>query len=149
MTTDPVNLAAFATVVFMLGALVRFAYTSHVRKEPAMYGDLSRTPAPQAVHIHNARETLRLNPRPVGVTLDTDDALSFDFGAMDAKATRTANVKRITSAPRIQWALLTDAEIEHIAETCAPSMKDRALNARSKRARRRANEARRALRGVK
>ena len=83
---------------------------------------------------------------PTRETFDTDDALDFDFVAMDRDVTRTANVKRITSAPRIQWALLTDAEIEHIAETC-PS--DKARNARSKRARRRANEARRALRGVK
>lgn len=149
MTTDPVNAAGFAVFVAISAIMVWWSFRTYTRKEPAMHGDLSRTPAPQAVHIHNARETLRLNPRPVGVTLDTDDALSFDFGAMDAKATRAANVKRITSAPRIQWALLTDAEIEHIAETCAPSMKDRALNARSKRARRRANEARRALRGVK
>lgn len=146
MLTDHLNLAAFVAFCFMLAGVVRFAAKSYI-KESTMHGDLSRTPAPQAVHIHNARETLRLNPRPVGVTFESDDPLDFDFVAMDAKATRAANVLRIIFAPRIQWCLLTDVEIEHIAATCPPSMKDRALNARSKRARRRANEARRAAKG--
>lgn len=148
MTTDPLNLAAFIAFCFMLAGVVRFAAKSYTPKEPTMYGrNIERETAPRAVHIHNARESLRLNPRPVGVTFESDDPLDFDFVAMDATVTRAAAVKRITSAPRIEWRLLTDAEIEHIAATCPPSMKDRALNARSKRARRRANEARRAAKG--
>lgn len=145
MITDPLNLAAFVAFCFLLAGVVRFAAKSYTPKESTMHGDLSRTPAPQAVHIHNARESLRLNPRPVGVTFESDDPLDFDFVAMDAKATRAATVKRITSAAQVDWRLLTDAEIEHIAATC-PS--DKARNARNKRARRRANEARRAAKGV-
>lgn len=153
MTTDPLNLAAFTVFVFItvvggvaLSATFWRAMTS-IHKESTM-STLSTNPG----HERRASDRAAYAARsrflsPTRELFDNGDPLDFDFVAMDATVTRAAAVKRITSAPRIQWCLLTDAEIEHIAATCPSSMKDRALNARSKRARRRANEARRALRG--
>jgi hypothetical protein len=68
MTTDPLNLAAFAVFTFCVFALVggvRFVRYLLTVKESAMHGDLSRTPAPVAVHIHNAREVKHLTT-PIG-----------------------------------------------------------------------------------
>jgi len=111
MTTDPLNLAAFAAFVFILAGVVRFAAKSVVPKESAMHGDLSRTPAPVAVHIHNAREERRLTTpiRPsVSVTVDDfADALDFSFNEIDT-ATKAAAPKRIA------WVDMTLAEIERV-----------------------------------
>lgn len=147
MLTDPLNLAAFTAFCFMLAGVVRFAAKSYTPKESTM-PTLSTNPG----HERRASDRAAYAARsrflsPTREVFDNGDALDFDFVTMDATVTRAATVRRITSAPRIDWRLLTDAEIEHIAATCPPSMKDRALNARSKRARRRANEARRAAKG--
>ena len=144
MTTDPLNLAAFVAFCFMLAGVVRFAAKSYTPKESTM-STLSTNPG----HERRASDRAAYAARsrflsPTRERFESDDPLDFDFVAMDATVTRAAAVKRITSAPRIEWAKLTDAEIEHIAATC-PS--DKARNARNKRARRRANEARRAAKG--
>ncbi len=126
MTTDPVNLAAFFAFVLILAGVVRFAAKSAVPKESAMHGDLSRTPAPVAVHIHNARlaRDLMHPVRPsVSVADDDGDPLDCTFNAIDV-ATKAAAPKRIN------WKDMTLAEIERVHNECPT---DRSRKARCKR----------------
>jgi hypothetical protein len=113
MPTDPANLAAFIAACLMLAGVVRFASKSPTPKEPPMYGDLSRVSPPQAHRIHNAREYRRLTPTSPGVTLDTDDALSFDFGAMESRALRVrAKVDTYAAQEVIAWReIIGDPEV--------------------------------------
>lgn len=78
-----------------------------------MYGDLSRVSPPQAHRIHNAREYRRLTPTSPGVTLDTDDALSFGFGAMESRALRVrAKVDTYAAQEVIAWReIIGDPEV--------------------------------------
>jgi hypothetical protein len=113
VTTDPLNLAAFAVFTFCVLVLVggvRFVRYLLTVKESAMHGNLSRTPARQAVHIHNARlaRDLMHPVRPsVSIADDDGDPLDFTFAAVDV-ATRAAAPKRIA------WAAMTLAEIERV-----------------------------------
>lgn len=138
--------AAALVAFFILAAVVHFTARQRPPKEPAMHPTATPYHAAQRRHGRLARAAASFYRAPLPVRLECteEEALSFDFGGMEAKAhARVARLDAIAAQDRIEWAAMTDEEIGLLRGH--PKSKRRADIAWSKRY----SKARRAALGAK